>query len=332
MDDLRMLRDFGRELEHEPPPTLVRQRTRFLRPARPRLWRFGWLMTAVVVLATVTAVALPTLLIGSRQAPGPAAVARPAKLTGALNVLLVGTDGQAGSPRFREDKGERTDTILLLHLPADRKTVTGISIPRDSMVRIPACGSEAARVDMISSAYHRGGMSCAVRTVESLTDVRVDHTVELDFAGFARLTDALGGVEVTLPRAVDDKQAKLKLPAGRSVVTGEQALGYVRLRHYGADGSDVQRIKRQHQLMAAMLSKARKTLTDPAKLQSFLVVASKSVKTDSALDIDTMLEIAITLQRSSLKLLTVPWQPHPDNPNRIAWKQPEARELFAALR
>ncbi|MEV0145105.1 MULTISPECIES: LCP family protein [unclassified Nonomuraea] len=330
MDDMKLLRDLGAALEHEPPATLARQRNR-LTQARPRRRRISLLLTGLAAVATAAAVAVPTLVLRGHQTVPPPAGARPAKVTGALNVLLVGTDGKAGSERFQAQKGSRTDTMILLHLPADRKKIIGVSFPRDSMVRIPACGDRPARRDMINSAFSTGGLTCVVETVETLTKVRIDHMAEVDFDAFKDVVDALGGVEVTLREPVDDKASKLKLPAGKSIVNGEQALAYARLRRYG-DGSDLQRIKRQQVLVTAMLAKARKTLDDPAKVRAFLAAATKSVKTDEGLDLETMVGIASSVEKSRPTLVTVPWQPDPKDPNRIVWKQPEANQLFETLR
>lgn len=327
MDDLKMLRDLGAELEHQPPATMVRQRTRLL-AARPRRRRVGWLVTALAAAATAVAVAVPAALVLNRhESAGPPVGTRPAKVTGTLNILVVGTDSQAGSPRFRT--GARSDLILLAHLPADRKRITFVSLPRDSIVSIPRCGAVPARKDMINSAFDKGGLSCTVKTVETLTDVRIDHSMEFDFTAFEEVVDAVGGVEVTLPRPVDDPKAKLTLPVGKSVLNGEQALAYMRLRNYG-DGSDIQRIRRQQMLLEKMLGKARRSLGDPAKLRAFLSTATKSIKTD--MDLDTMLGVALSARKSSATFLTVPWQPAPDDPNRVIWKQPETSRLFERLR
>ncbi|MEU8148564.1 LCP family protein [Nonomuraea sp. NPDC048901] len=331
MDDLKMLRDLGRELEHQPPATLVRQRQRLLQ-ARPRRRRLTWLLTglvAVATMATVATVAVPTLMLAGRQTVPQPAGARPANTSGTLNVLLVGSDSQGGSDRF--DNGARSDTLLLLHLPADRTKATIISFPRDSMVRIPACGSQPARKDMINQAFRIGGLACSVKTVETLTKVRVDHMMEVEFSGVEAIVNALGGVEVTLPQAVDDKNTKLRLSAGKHLLNGKQALGYIRLRHYG-DGSDIQRIKRQQVLMMSMLKKAKQRLKDPAALRSFLTTAGKSFKTDPEFDLDTMIGIAGTLEKTKMPFVMVPWEPDPDDRNRIVWKQPEAEQLFASLR
>ncbi|WP_433513366.1 LCP family protein [Nonomuraea sp. CA-143628] len=331
MDDLKMLRDLGRELEHQPPATLVRQRQRLLQ-ARPRRRRLTWLLTglvAVATMATVATVAVPTLMLAGRQTVPQPAGARPANTSGVLNVLLVGSDSQEGTDKF--NKGARSDTLLLLHLPIDRTKARIISFPRDSMVQIPACGSQPARRDMINSAFHAGGIACSVKTIEKLTKVRVDHMMEVEFSGVEAIVDALGGVEVTLPRPVDDKSAKLRLPAGKQVLNGKQALGYIRLRHYG-DGSDIQRIKRQQILMMSLLKKAKQRLKEPAALRDFLTTASKSIKTDPEFDLDTMIGIAGALEKTKLAFTTVPWKPDPDDPNRIVWMQPDANRLFASLR
>ncbi|MEV0200647.1 LCP family protein [Nonomuraea sp. NPDC050691] len=332
MDDMKLLRDLGAALEHEPPATLARQRNR-LTQARPRRRRVGLLLTGLAAVATAAAVAVPTLVLRGTQTVAPPAGARPAKVaTGALNVLVVGTDSRAGSERFRASRGARTDTILLVHLPADRKEITAVSIPRDSMVQIPRCGSVPARMDMINSAFDKGGLTCTVKTIETLTDVRIDHMMEVDFNAFKEVVDALGGVQIKVKQPVNDAKSQLRLPVGMRTLNGEQALGYMRLRSLG-DGSDIQRIKRQQALLRAMLAKAKKTLTDPGRLRSFLAAATKSIKTDKGFDLETMADLAVSMSDSRLpKFVTVPWKPYPPDPNRIAWKQPEADQLFARLR
>ncbi|MEV0594324.1 LCP family protein [Nonomuraea cavernae] len=343
MDDLRLLRDLGSELEHEPPAMLVRQRERMLRagsrfrPARRWTGRWtGWWAAGLVAVATATAVAVPAVLVGDRHTAAPPAGARVVDVSGALNVLLIGSDTREGAgnevygPRAARDKvGKRSDTIVLLHLPADRRRATAVSVPRDSIVRIPRCSGRPARTDLINSAYDQGGSACLGATLEQLTGLTIDHSVEVDFTGFKAMVDALGGVEVSLPRAVNDKASKLVLPAGKSLVNGEQALGFVRLRRYG-DGSDVQRVKRQQQLMLAMLKKAQSQAAEPARLKAFLGAVSRSVRTD--LDPQSMFELARSLSKAKVSFLTVPWAPHPDDRNRIQWKQPEASRLFENLK
>ncbi|TDD55780.1 LytR family transcriptional regulator [Nonomuraea terrae] len=334
MDDLKLLRDLGAELEHQPPPTLARRRHRLFTPRRPR--RSGWWAAGLVAVATAVAVAVPVVLVGNRHEPERTTAAEPVDVSGTRNVLVIGSDtregegnAEYGPGQARSDVGARSDTIMIVHLPADRRTATAVSVPRDSIVRIPRCGSARPRVGMINSAYDTGGVTCLRATLEQLTGLRLDHTVEVDFAGFKDMVDALGGVTVTLPRPVDDKASKLKLPAGKWLLDGEKALGYVRLRHYG-DGSDIARVKRQQSVVVAMVRKAKSALGEPATLEALLKEMRESVKTD--LSVESMYQLATELSGAKLDVVSVPWVPHPDDANRIVWKQPEADRLFASLR
>ncbi|NUR89357.1 MAG: LCP family protein [Nonomuraea sp.] len=327
MDDLKLLRDLGAELEHQPPATLAAQRNRLL-SGRARRTRWSWLAMGLVGVATAATITVPVVLVnaGGERVP-PSVGTRPVNVTGVQNVLVIGSDTREGAnSAYGRPQGRRADTMLIVHIPADRGKATVVSLPRDSLVKIPKCGANPASVNMLNSAYSAGGVTCARATVEHLTGMRVDHYVELDFAGFKKMVDALGGVEVTLPRPVDDKAAKLKLPAGRSMLNGEQALGYVRLRRYG-DGSDVQRIKRQQALMLSMLKRVK---TRPEALRGFLSATREAIRTD--FDLESMYKLATQLQGSKVGFATVPWKPAPTDPNRIVWKQPEAQRLFDQLK
>jgi LCP family protein required for cell wall assembly len=339
MDDLKLLRDLGAELEHEPPATLVRQRDRMLlgHSRRPRMGRWsGWWTAGLVAVATAAAVAVPTVLISDRDPAAPPAGSQAVDMSGARNVLVIGSDTREGADNAqygpysaRIGVGARSDTIMIVHVPADRGKATAVSVPRDSMVKMPACASSPGRTNMINTAYNEGGAACLKTALEKLTGLRIQHTVEVDFSGFKGMIDALGGVEVTLPEAVDDKKAKLKLPAGKSRLTGEQALGYVRLRYIG-DGSDLSRIKRQQKLVLAMLKKAKSLIADPAKLESFLGAMHGSVKTD--LTLESMYELATGLSQTKMSFVAVPNEPAPQDPNRLVWKEPAAGRLFESLK
>ncbi|WP_327586329.1 LCP family protein [Nonomuraea sp. NBC_00507] len=333
MDDLKLLRDLGRELEHEPPATLVRQRDRLLR-ARPRRRWAGWWTAGLVAVATAAAVAVPTVLIADRHTAAPPAGSQAVDMSGTRNVLVIGSDTREGEgnapygPRST-GAGKRSDTIMIIHVPADRGRATAVSVPRDSMVAIPACSGLPARTDMINSVYNKGGAACLRRTLEKLTGLSIQHTVEVDFAGFKGMVDALGGVEITVARAVDDPKAKLKLPAGKVLLNGETALGYARLRYVG-DGSDIGRIKRQQQLVLAMVKKAGTAFADADRLKAFLGALRKAVKTD--LSLEAMYELAGELAKTKMDLVTVPWEPYTRDNHRLQWKQPEAGELFKSLK
>ncbi|GAA4969954.1 LCP family protein required for cell wall assembly [Nonomuraea thailandensis] len=273
--------------------------------------------------------------------------------TGALNVLLVGSDTRAGQGNARYGQelarqadagGKRTDTIILMHISPNRDKARLVSFPRDSMVQIPRCKNEttkqemAPRRDMINSAYNAGGIACTISTIETLTGIRVNHYVEVDFSGFKSIVDALGGIEICLRTAVNDKASKLVLPAGKSLLNGEKALGYVRLRKYG-DGSDIQRIKRQQIFLSKVVSKATSSelLTDVGRLRDFVAAAAGSVTMDPELANDTeqLIQIAMSaraMTANGVKFTTVPWGADPQDPNRVVWKEPDATELFTSIK
>jgi hypothetical protein len=149
--------------------------------------------------------------------------------------------------------------------------------------------------------------------------------------------DALGGVEICLPQRVDDQDSKLHLSAGRHIVKGDQALAYVRNRHGLGDGSDLGRIQRQQRFLGAVVKKATSSgiLTNPGKLFAFLNAATKSVTTDKDFTVDEMKKVAASVQGMSagkVQFVTVPPAPYAPDPNRIAWRQPDANNLFAAIR
>ncbi|SNT59903.1 transcriptional attenuator, LytR family [Streptosporangium subroseum] len=313
----------------------------------------GWVsiaVTGVMVLGTLGGYTLyRNTLAGFNtiDLSGKLSANRPVNETGAINVLLVGSDTREGDNLQYGQKmlnaGKRTDTIILMHISPNRDKATLISFPRDSVVDMPACKSEAgapvaARHEMINAAYNEGGITCTIDTLESLTQIPIDHFVEVDFTGFKNIVDALDGVRICLKEPVNSKKAKLTLSAGWHNLKGEEALGYVRLRDYG-DGSDIQRIKRQQVFLSKVVDKATSSalLTDPGKLFSFIGAASKSVRMDKALanDTQTLVKIAQSakaLTASGVKFITVPWGADPDDKNRVVWRQPAANELFEAIR
>ncbi|HEU0131605.1 MAG TPA: LCP family protein [Mycobacteriales bacterium] len=230
---------------------------------------------------------------------------RPARVGGkALNFLLVGSDSRDGLSKEELRKaateftpGRRSDTMILIHLAADRKHVTLVSFPRDSYVEIPAHGGKPLRSAKINTAFSDGGPALAIQTVEHLTGVRVDHYLEVNFAGFQRLVDALDGVDVCLPKPAKDSFSGIDLPAGKSHIKGQQALAFVRQRH-GLPRGDLDRIQRQQQFLGALLRRATSlgVLLNPFKLKSFLDVATKSVQVDDRLGFDDMKSLALAMK------------------------------------
>nr|WP_237546077.1 LCP family protein [Streptomyces sp. SID5606] len=272
---------------------------------------------------------------------------RPTALVrGAQNVLLIGSDSRAGdgNARYGRDSGtERSDTTILLHLAAGRDSATAVSLPRDLMLDVPGCrGRDGSRTEPVFAqfnyAFAAGGSACSIRTVEKLTGVRVDHHVVVDFQGFKKMVDALDGVEVCLREPVDDKDAGLRLPAGRVTLDGEQALGYVRARKSLGDGSDTDRMDRQQRFLGALVNKVQSNgvLLNPVKLYPVLDAATSSLTTDPNLaSLRGLYDLVRGLRdvpTERVQFLTVPREAYPGDPNRDQLVQPDAGRLFARLR
>ncbi|MGW6547080.1 LCP family protein [Streptomyces massasporeus] len=264
----------------------------------------------------------------------------------ARNILLIGSDSREGrdNARYGRDSGtERSDTTILLHLSAGRGSATAVSLPRDLMVDLPGCrrpdGSRSApRFTMFNQAFQLGGSACTIRTVEKLTDIRVDHHVVVDFHGFKEMVDAVDGVQVCLREPIDDRAAKLRLPAGRVTLNGEQALGYVRARKTLGDGSDTERMERQQRFLGALVNKVRSNdvLLNPAKLYPVLDAATSSLTTDPELaSLRGLYELVRGLRdipMEQVQFLTVPRESYAYDTNRDQLVEPAAERLFERLR
>ncbi|MEV7419362.1 LCP family protein [Streptomyces sp. NPDC089919] len=272
---------------------------------------------------------------------------RPALVVrGAQNILLIGSDTRAGADnaKYGRDRGtQRSDTTILLHLAADGRSATAVSIPRDLMAAIPSCRTPDGtrtreQFAQFNWAFEFGGAACTIRTVENMTGIRIDHHMVVDFRGFKKMVDAIGGVEVCLKQPVDDAEAKLKLPAGRQTLHGEQALGFVRARYSLGNGSDTDRMGRQQQFLAALVTKVQSNgvLLNPAKLYPLLDAATSSLTTDPGLaslrDLYELVRGMREIPTDRTQFLTVPRQPYAANPNRDELLEPDASQLFRQLR
>ena len=261
-----------------------------------------------------------------------------------LNILLLGSDTREGQGNnIGGETPGLSDTTILLHLSADRDRAYGVSIPRDAMVERPECirkdgqGTDPGGLSMFNSAYAVGGPACTIKTVESITDIRINHFVVVDFNGFKNMVDALDGVPVCVPEEVNDDIGKIYLPAGSYEVKGQQALSYVRLRHGLSENGDIGRMKRQQAFLAAMANKAISagTLANPVRLYNFLDAATKSLTTDPGLaSLQKLGGLAKQLRDIGLdkiQFLTVPFESYAPDPNRLAIA-PEADRLWERLR
>jgi len=202
-----------------------------------------------------------------------------------VTFLLVGSDTR-GHPASGTDPDGRSDAILLVRLSADRKHAQVISIPRDSWVPIPGHGT-----NKINASYSWGGPSLLIQTIEELTQIRVDHYVAIDFDGIAQVTDALGGVDVTVAETTHN--GPYTFTAGVNHITGEQARWYLGQRHRLTDG-DFDRVRRQQQYLRAIFAKLVdwNVFDDPVRLDSVLQAFAGMVSVDATLSDHTLLSLA----------------------------------------
>ncbi len=261
-----------------------------------------------------------------------------------LNILLLGSDTREGQTgHIGGDTPGLSDTTILLHISGDRKLAYGVSLPRDAMVQRPTCerkdgnGTDPGGLSMFNAAYAVGGPACTVKTVEKLTNVRINHFVVIDFNGFRKMVDALGGVEVCVPKEVNDTTGHITLPAGTYNVKGQRALDYVRVRHVISDNGDIGRMKRQQTFLASMANKAVSagTLANPVRLVRFLDAATKSLTTDTGLSsLNKLGGLAKSLKGVGLdqiQFITVPFESYEPDPNRLQWA-PGADRLWYRIR
>ncbi|MFJ9040558.1 LCP family protein [Streptomyces sp. NPDC102406] len=268
-----------------------------------------------------------------------------ALVSGAQNLLLIGSDSRAGANREygRDDGTQRSDTTILLHVAADRRSATAVSFPRDLMVDVPACRRfdhtrNEPMFAMFNYAFEVGGSACTIRTVEKMTGVRIDHHMVVDFKGFKDMVDAVDGVEVCLEEPIDDADAHLRLAPGRHLLDGEQALGYVRARKSLGNGSDTDRMDRQQRFLGALVTKVQSdgVLLNPAKLYPVLDAATSSLTTDPDLaslrGLYDLVRGMRGIPADRIQFLTVPRRSYVYDANRDELVQPDARRLFKRLR
>ncbi|MFF9641391.1 LCP family protein [Kitasatospora aureofaciens] len=272
-----------------------------------------------------------------------------------VNVLMIGSDSRGNGNSDLGgggDDGARSDTAILLHVYADHKHAVGISIPRDSLVNIPPCKlpngkwtKEQTNV-MFNSAFSvgntdQGNPACTQNAVEKLTNLRVDHTIVVDFSGFAAMTSAVGGVEVCLPNDIHEgdlnpnlgHKGKLVFAKGKQKVSGQAALDYVRIRHGIGDGSDIGRTKRQQAFLSSLIKEVKSKGMDPTTLLPLADAATKSLTVDPDLgSAAKLMSFAMSIKDVDLhniKFLTAPWRY--EGP-RVALVHPDVDQLWAALK
>ncbi len=259
-----------------------------------------------------------------------------------MNVLVLGSDTRKGKGNHVAGSTPGlSDTAILLHLSKDRTRAYGVSLPRDAMVERPPCrtpdgGRNQGGLSMFNEAYVVGGAACTVKTVETITGIRMDHVMVIDFNGFKHMVDALGGVRMCVPRQVDDYVGNIHLRAGTYLMDGKTALDYVRVRHNISANGDIGRMKRQQTFVAAMIKKLVSvgTLANPIRLNNFLDAATKSLTTDDQFNVTELATVAKQLKDIGLdrvQFITVPFQEYAPDPNRLQIA-PEAAALWQRIK
>ncbi len=296
-----------------------------------------------------------------------AAAAKPNPTTGAVttsgtakNILILGVDSRLGENAQFQVKGapaqteNLSDTAILAHLSADGKHVTLVSIPRDSVVQIPTCEkvdndgnpilSSIGQLQfskptkaLFNQAIELGGPYCSAKTLESLTGVRIDNFLEIDFNGVVKMSKAIGGVPLNICSAIHDSNTGLNLAAGPVNLIGDQALAFVRARYGLTGGDDLHRIQRQQQFMASMVRKALSSANffNPATMYNFYSAVAGSLSTD--MTSSQLLSLGLNyrhINTSNIIFTTVPTYPAPKGDpfyQHLYWSEDEANALFSDI-
>jgi LCP family protein required for cell wall assembly len=270
-----------------------------------------------------------------------------------VNVLLVGTDGR---DRITEEERRKyhlggepchcTDTIMIVHLSADQRRATVVSLPRDSYAEVPehtdrTTGQQHGPHPIrLNAAYAEGGPNLTVRTIESMTHLKIDHYLEVDFTSFMKTVDVLGGVRVCTTQPLKDSYTGLDLPAGTHVLGGGQALQYVRARH--VDGaSDLGRMQRQQKFLAGLIDRVTSSgvLLNPMKFRDVAQAVLGSVRADQGFGTDELLDLGRAMRNfspRSSEFTTVPigemtYQVKGLG-STVKWDEAKAQALFESLR
>ncbi|MFE5297290.1 LCP family protein [Streptomyces sp. NPDC056632] len=265
---------------------------------------------------------------------------------GSMDILVLGSDSRSGANGAygRDEGAARSDTAMVVHVYEGHKKASVVSVPRDTLIDRPACtdgkgGTVAAEHRaMFNTAYEVGGPACAVKTVEAMSGIRMDHYIEVDFTGFTKLIDRLGGVEITTTRPIKDSKSHLDLEPGTHTLDGEQSLGLVRTRKSVGDGSDLGRIQLQQAFMKAFIEQVKSVgvLSSPKKLLDLADTATKAITPDSELDsVNELMGFAKGLSGIGAKdvhMVTLPVEYDPRDPNRVVPLEAQARQVWAALK
>jgi LCP family protein required for cell wall assembly len=277
---------------------------------------------------------------------------RPPKFNNAMNLLLIGSDsrsGRNGAIGGRVAQGQRSDTVMIVHISPGHRHIYVLSFPRDTVVPILSCAVEpsfsgqtaqpSGVVEQLNSTFARGGPGCLWKTLEHTTEIRIDDFLQLNFTGFISVINALGGVEVCLPTPITPtRYDKLSLPAGKSFLFGKSALDFWRLREGFGLGSDLQRIQRDQLLMVALVQRILSSGVLHSLTKSYTIVSdivhAHALTTDSGLGPTKILQIGRSLSgisRKSIQFVEVPTITYPGNNNWVEFDLTQTPRLFSAV-
>ncbi|MFI2369000.1 LCP family protein [Streptomyces sp. NPDC018833] len=265
---------------------------------------------------------------------------------GSMDILVLGSDSRSGAnAEYGTDEGAaRSDTAMVVHVHQGHKKASVVSIPRDTLIERPDCTDgkgtavPGASRAMFNTAYEVGGPACAVKTVEAMSGIRMDHYIEVDFTGFKNLIDELGGVEITTTRPIDDSKSHLSLPPGTHTLDGEESLGLVRTRKSVGDGSDLGRIQLQQAFIKAFIDQVKDVgvFGNPKRLLDLADAGSKAITPDSELDsVNELLGFArglSSLGAEDVHMVTMPVRYDPLDPNRVVPVETGAAQVWRALK
>ena len=259
--------------------------------------------------------------------------------SGPVNILVAGVDNRGGLTRRQEVRlhvghtlSANSDTLMLVHIPADHASAQVVSLPRDSWVNIPGYG-----MNKINAAYGLGGPRLMVTTVERATGIAVNDYVEISFLGFVKVINAVGGVNICLPYAMDDPASGLHMSAGKHHVDGVTALKFARDRHSFAL-SDLARIRDQQQLLSSLFAKATQAgiIADPARLQQLLSSVTAAVTVDRGFELVRLAQELRGIRPSDVTFTTVPLSSlnyvTPTGESAVLWDKARAAALFSSLK
>ncbi|HEY1820117.1 MAG TPA: LCP family protein [Trebonia sp.] len=270
----------------------------------------------------------------------------------AENIMVLGSDSRQGLSKAYGSGlvTDQSDTLMIIHIPADRKWAEVMSVPRDSWVNIPACQmgngqlssptqykvNEAFAIGNLDGNNTKLGVACTVKTIEQDTGIYINHFIVVNFTGFENMVAALGGVYECNPTPINDPNSGLRLSAGTHLLTPTQALGYVRARYTLGDGSDLERIGRQQAFMSSLVSRVKSELENPIAIYNFLDAATKSLTIDSQLGgVTGLYDLGQSLRSipsDKIAFFTIPNELDPTNTANVVWTEPEDSEIFASFR